>query len=729
MSPWLILVQGALSQEPPPLRLHATPGARVVALPRTDPQRLQWTVYENVVPLDDQLGLQRVNHLLGLDAVDLGGSTWVLTVWVDAPDVVASWSADSHGLRFDFALGSPHVVPVHDPPSLSELLADQAVDPPAEPTQSGLHPLLGRASSVLLDPATVDPEFPVWTPQLFGDHVELLHPPDHTDAYTLDTYRQGLVQTDDPYLIAASLYRLGQAHEALGMTREARYYYGAAQTQGRGAPALVTELAQARVALSNGAPETARAHCQSAAQAARPSQDRDVLACLALVSLETGHPAPGPTGRALARSSGRPIDLLLAGQLLVASGHPSEAAPLLDAAERSLPPGPLLRMAQATQGDAAFLQGDLDSARRHWTDAGPQGELGRTVWLRQRTVELVRTGPTTWTSILPDLVRFQDSDEPVAADAYYLEAQIAGWLSEPEGELVALGGLVERFPHRAASSDAAERLWAALDVRLSDLTRQGRWLDVAATWHDHYHPVLEPIAWAEPLQGVVQAYEVLGLPQEALDVQRTAFAIETRRGTSSPIGLIRLARLYEETDHAQDALRTLDFLDGEGLPTELRGAAWLIRGDAWMRLDDAETARGWWMRAAKRPETRDPAELRLALDDAESGRCQAALPRLTALAERDPDLVPMRDGRLHLVLARCLVEAGDTDAATLAARDAAGRSDDPEVARFATWLAQRQGDPMVEQALRADTDLWAVLSNESDAQADFNAAIAQRRGD
>ena len=140
-----------------------------------------------------------------------------------------------------------------------------------------------------------------------------------------------------------------------------------------------------------------------------------------------------------------------------------------------------------------------------------------------------------------------------------------------------------------------------------------------------------------------------------------------------------------------------------------------------------------YMSAARFSETRDEAQIRLALRDAEAGRCDQAIPSLQRL------LLPQRkrqhrsDPLPFLALARCLMAEGRIEEASEVAREAAGRILAPEDARHATYLGVSPGgdtDPAAElsrQALLTEQDVWSLLGQEDIEAARFRDEVTERR--
>ena len=134
----------------------------------------------------------------------------------------------------------------------------------------------------------------------------------------------------------------------------------------------------------------------------------------------------------------------------------------------------------------------------------------------------------------------------------------------------------------ASANVIPQLLWDVLVRRLGTLGRQERSLDLIALHRRYWRGVLEGVVQdTAALELVVDAYTQAGLDEQAIRTQREIFVIQTRLGTSLPRDLLRLAELYQAADRHDDALRTLDFIAGQGVPKELRGRRLRIGGSGY----------------------------------------------------------------------------------------------------------------------------------------------------
>ena len=698
--------------------LEPTQGATVQVFPQTDPGRLEWAVYGNVAPLDDQLG-GVVEHVLETGAQSVGSGTWLVTAWLQAGvEARGSYHWEGSLLVLDVVPAQvDDLVPVEPSPSVDELLAG-TVARTQTPYDLPLHPLHGGANTLHMDPVLRDITRVPWTAPGAPIGAE--------DWAQVDAVREVLTSTKDPVTRAAAHYRLGQLHSTLGFYRESAYYFGRAREGG--APLEIVALDQAQTAFAMGRWDEGRTFCSDAHRGGAP--EAQVLECLGIASLATGAPAPAGTGRALARASGRPDALLLAAQLMQVDGRHHEAIPLLEAIVESGEVG-LLDQANAGLGESRFYVGDYDGARDAWrlvTD----GDLGTQVWARQRLLLLVTQGPASWTTEIPDLHDRAQDTGPSGADALYLLGQISERLGDSGGALTHYHDLLVRYPARAGASDVPARQWRVLSARMKHLYETDRKVDLVTVFRDYWLDALEvQVKDPQPLKWVVETYADLGLPGEALEIQRLVYGINTRLEREDPESVLQLAQLYARTDHHSDALETIAWMREAGIPRELRGPAFLLEGDAHAALEQPEEAMRAWRTAARSADVRIAASARMALADAEADRCDAAIPALQRLAAT-PEVPEVADGRVHLALAMCLDKTGDPALTAEAAKAAAGRLEDDVSRRYAMWLADKAGreageEDLVTEAVRTGDDLWAELGRENEAHEAFTSLVNGER--
>ncbi len=711
-------------------------GAEVQRMPQVRPRRYEVIVRGNRADLAAQLEGRSVLWLDVGDAWSVGGGTWLMEFETSRADVELEIQREGDTAIFSFAPGRPELRgEPPEPVSVEELLAGVERDAAPRPALA-LHPLDGDAAYAML-PEDYKPGFPVWGPEELprGWELELLAAPRGGESwYSIDRYRQVLTETTNTRVDAYTRYRLGMAHLELGFPREAAAYLDqVVEDSGGPYPAALVHLARARAAWTVGRWDVARQRCADAFEAgARRAQ---VLECLGVVSLATADPPPSQTARALSAATGRPEATLLAAELYQRDHRHLEALPLLERAIDALE-DPLQSVALVNLGDARYALGQQEPAREAWRDASGEPDVTRVVALRQRMRKLVEEGVDTWLKTIPDLRLVGRREDRAGAEARYLLVQIAEDFDDLDGAIAELTVLADDYRRYTRGSDVLQRLWESLERRFGQLAAAGEPLRLAALYREHYRHALEPLVGStDALELVTGAFESLGLFEEALAVQREVFAVHTRQERDQPASLITLARLYVETGRPEEALRTLGYLRGlGGLSPEDRAEALLLEAEIHYEGGRLEQAVGAYRQAEQYAGTRSEASATLALIETEAGYCDRALPRLQDLVRdaEGAEVQEVAEGRVHLALARCLLERGDADAALIAAREGAGRTPDDLSRRYATWvLAQAAAaagvDGLAAEALTAGDDVWAALGREAREDEALREEIARRR--
>ena len=185
---------------------------------------------------------------------------------------------------------------------------------------------------------------------------------------------------------------------------------------------------------------------------------------------------------------------------------------------------------------------------------------------------------------------------------------------------------------------------------------------------------------------------------------------------------LHLARLYEQTGSCQDGLDTLRYLREHGAGTDTPAVS-LMTGRMLMSCEQDAQAVSHLRRAAKSPETRTEAQVRLAVIDARAGRCAAAVaPLQEHLMDGDGDWSTPDAG---LSLTRCLAALGRLEEAAAAADALLTHTDDPQLQRYVRYLATLYRDD--PGALAPGEDIWGAVSADREESAALDALIDQRR--
>lgn len=689
--------------------VEVSPDATVQVLPRTQPRTVEIVVLSNDKPLDVQLEHQRTAHVSESWSATAGSGTWFITLYVSGPeiDVRAQREADGRVAFVTRELSGPVRRVEVAPPSVEALLADRVVRRPARPARMPLNHLSGDAWIPKLDPRVVRLPVEAWRP--LGDVG------DETDPRTIDGIRKRLVTTEDPARRTALLQHLGLAHQAMGLHREARFYFDEVARQRTDWPAAAVNLHRADAALATGRWDDARQRCRDAR--AGGADDVATLTCLGGLSLATGHPAPTPTARALLAVADKPEAKLVASQLLVIDGRTGEARPVVASLDGL--PEAWMAWRDATLGDVLYAEGDLEGARSAWRDVGTSGELGRLGAQRARLFRLAGQAPSSWAGELPSLDRDAALPRSPGAEAHYLAAQIASTYDEADEAARHLTALVDRRPEITRVSDVGSRLLQVCDRRLKQLHRAERPIDEAAFYLDCWRPELDRMAIdVQAVQGVSEAFEELGLMDRALRVQRDVTASLARENREEPGALARLAHLYNEAGRHEEALETIAYTRRIRTARAVDGTLSLVEAQALNELGRPERAQAAWRRAEGDETTRADAQVQRALALAQGERCTDALPVLERFADGDADLqqgtVTQQEARL--AVSRCLLDSGDPARATAVAVVVASQDPTTGWAAQASWIAsvaaaRQEGAPVPEAPVAADP-LWAATIEE-----------------
>jgi len=575
--------------------------------------------------------------------------------------------------------------------------------------------LHGEALLPAVDPATYEPLLPVYAPGVGPGSWA-----------AIDDSREIYLESGSARERAHAVYALGWNYLDLGFTREARYYFDQLPTFEDSFDERVIALTRARVAIILGEWEEARAHLEAGWLAgAAPEQ---VLESMALVSLATSEPSATATAHALLTASGRPEAWLLAAELLQRDNHFEQSIIVLRGLESRVQPE-LRPWVSLRLGDALLATEDMDGARRAYGRAPEDLAV-----LRKIHTRLLTLPSPSWPQVIPPMRQLATGEGPRAAEALYILAQVNILFGETTSAMEDLKELEERFPKVFARSDAGERQLTLYFDALEAMHTQMRWVDIATihrqTWS---RDLLDQTTDYRPLLMVADAFEAMGLPDEARRVMGDAFHVLSSQDGDDPLLVFRLARLYADGERNPEALETLTYLGRRELPPEYRGQRALLTGRILEATGADAEAIAAYKAAARYPDTRDQAQIQLALRDARAGRCTQAIPSLHRLLMPNRKLQRVSDPLPFLALARCLMAEGREAEAAQVAREAAGRIETPTDARHAEYIGvgpANEGSAaagMSRHALLSERDIWALLGQEDLEAAAFHAEIEARR--
>jgi tetratricopeptide (TPR) repeat protein len=203
-----------------------------------------------------------------------------------------------------------------------------------------------------------------------------------------------------------------------------------------------------------------------------------------------------------------------------------------------------------------------------------------------------------------------------------------------------------------------------------------------------------------PLRAVADADARLGLGRAALEALQVVATAEGDHLLDDRATVLAVAGLYRANGQLPEALDALDFLARRAPDPVLDARARVLRARILAQQGDRDGARALYASVTSPPDAAAEANIRLALDDAESGVCDPDRLALAAAAAPLPADLP--GGVVALARSRCLGAAGRADEARAAAMDAAAGLHDPAAVALATWIG---GAPSPAGA----TDVWSRL--------------------
>lgn len=679
-----------------PLRIAAPPGATVEVLPSVEPGRVEILVHGGDRELQSLFRGAPADGVRTGRITDLGGHQ-VVTVWMQSPTDTLALLRVEEGWE-------GVAVPLSKAPTHSSRASPvECAGTPGTP----LVPLRG---------ADMVQDYPADTFVLTSPRWEAAEPSAvswaRVTALRAELFGREERAEPDP----RALYELGAQHRELGHLREAVYYFDSAATAG--APGGLAQIQRAGALLTLHAWSDARGAAEVAAKAGAP--DHAALTVLATVSMLTGDPLPVSTGRALAQSLAAPEPSLLAGALLLRAGCWTEAAPVL---ERALPmDGERGALARLLLADARLLAGDIDGADTVLGDLPADGAPAQWKGLaraRTRLLALVRQSPNLWPAQVPTLERLAASpgrssadvrsgDDVEAAEALFLLGQIGDRLGNDDLALGALGSLIQLRRGLLAGEPGA-RLLAVWTRRVTGLLDDERDIDALATHLAAWRPGLTVhMTDPAPLAAVAAAYVRVGLYDEALDTLGVVAEVEGRRALDDRGTILSVAEIYRRIGRPTQALDALDFLATRRADPAIVVNAAILRGRVLLDQGDVEGARAVWSAVIAPPAAAVEARLRIALVDAEAGRCGGV--DLLSSAALPADLAP---GRVAISRAACLATAVRFDESRTIAAQVVGQLTDPSTTAWAEVLA---GTP--------PEGMWRRIAADDAAQVALRARLA-----
>ncbi len=697
------------------LELHPSPDAKLYVLPQTRPGIVEIGVYENRAPLRQEVINWNAKELDFARAVDVGGSTTFVSVHLLREDRTLQLTKEDDHWRVDIRPAAlPSLVPPQ--PVTVEDLARGVLRRQVPPRDDLPLPLVGTARTFTLEPSSLT---------LGVGPIEMPDPPaapptslDAVSAPTwgdVERWRSALPRTRQPTIRATLYVRLGQAHAALGLHREAAYYFGEAEKWVVAPPAL--HLARAEALIRSRQYQAARDECANAVA----SEDAAVVRCFGAVALATAEPAPAEVGRLLAAVGDSPKDAWLAGELLLLDGYASEAAPLLRRAAEGLT-GTLRAMAWTAAGDAELLLSHVPEARESYLTA-QHDVFDSALTVREIATRMLDEGIARWPTYVPELNLIADRGGKGSWDALHVLSTIHRAHGDRESEAEALSALWDE-DRAVRPTWVTARFLDACGARIEQLSRDQRIAEVAALWSVCWRPpLIEDVRETAPLAHAAFAFRFLGLPEEALKIQTDLVSILAGQGRESATELGHLAELRLELGEASQAIETVGYAEKIAETPEEKANLQRILGEAALVLGDRTRAREAFARAASFPGMKERMAVRVGVIDLHEGRCADAVASLWPIPAA-PGAGKMLAGEVELELAWCLDKLGRQSDALTATRLAMGRSSDPRIQSDASWLATaislRAGVP-IENRLGSRAAELEVMRAEEEKHAAWSA--------
>ena len=699
-----------------PVRVKVGPRASVTELGTVGHDYVELIVRDTRAELDAMLRSRNTPSIRGMDAMPMSGGVWLVRVGLRDSSKDLSATIEDGELVLEVVPRTQRARPVVvETANTEQLITGELPPQPLRPVPFKLTPLPGDAQSLALQPhdyRVVLLPSPQWLPRSTWGAV------DRARNTMLSSPQESETEV-------RAQYRLGLHYLELGLGEEARHYF--ADISKRPGPVAQQELetARSRAALICGEWDEAREHLAEAWRLGAP--ESGILEGLAVVSLATNDPPRGATGRALALATAHPKARMLAAELLQRDGYIAETLSILEGLPEQLR-GEDTRRAALRLGDAYMAANNAPEAIRAWGETSP--EIAE---MRERWIDLLLSEPREWPAAIPGLVQASIPRTDGAAEALYLLAQID--IEVPVGPredaINELAAIMRRYPAKARGSDVPERFWSVYSSYVQDLAVAKRWFDIAALHETVWDSTARrAVTDGRVLVDVARAYHAVGLPDKALQILTEATQFISGSSAEDTELILYIADLYGVARQWNEGLKSLKFLEAQGIDPALRGRVAMLEARLHLGKGDQDAALGALKRAALTPEYREEATLEMAMLDAENGQCKRAVPTLRRLLFSPQAEEGYPDPEPWVALSRCLRVAGDREGAARAAKGAAERTSGDDHARYATWLAASASewqDAEAVDALKEGDDIWGLMAKEHQEAGAFEQELQARR--
>ena len=371
--------------EPTSPELRVPVGSQAVAtiLPRVNRFMVEVRMSYTKRNLASVMSGLRSRNIDSIYPINTGGGDWIIRIVLTRPDLHVDAVVVNGGL--DIWVREDEEVmytrpPLDSAPTIQQLLFADSYETFIMPPAMDIRFLYGEAMSYRTTLQDFHSDFgqPTSLPPLITDDDFQFYRNQYLDVKTcMDLCEEGGSTAPDEAICDVCEEQMGQARYELGWTylsmqqpHEARFYLEPLSVlPGKIAP-LDIALSQAQASLQVGETERVRELLRRAYLYG--ADEATIIEGIAYLSLETGIPERGTTGRLLANMTARPESVLLASELLQMDGYFEESVELLMPLYQSqvFADKPNLQKRLAIRlGDASIVAGELDAARAFYIEA------------------------------------------------------------------------------------------------------------------------------------------------------------------------------------------------------------------------------------------------------------------------------------------------------------------------------------------------------------------------
>jgi hypothetical protein len=761
---WLFLIMYSMlvwAVEPtsPELRVPVGESAVATTLPRVNPYMVEIRMSYTRSNLATVLDGLRSRHITSIHPVNTGGGDWLVRVVLNKPDLHVDAVVVNGGL--DIWVRQDEEVmysrpPLDSAPSIQELLYSEESRAFVIPPDMDLKFLYGESLAYKTSLTDFHSDFgqPTSLPSEISEDDFYYYRNQYLDVKScIDQCTEGGPDAPDEEVcfvceeqMGQARYELGWVYLSMGRAHEARFYLEPlSATPGKLSP-LNIALSQAQAALQ--VKDTKRVRELLKRAYLYGANEATIIEGLSFVSLETGSPSRGVTGRLLANLTARPESVLLAAELLQMEGYFEESydllLPLYQAQEFADNPKLLSRLALRL-GDACMVKEQLDAARGFYIFAPVELREVRNIHLNM--LEAAKSASDR-VKLLPTLRGIAMSQRGEArAEALYLSGQIDTALGTRLDAIQVWADFMRHYPKKSSETDVGARLWALYAERVYILYQNEMWMKIVETHERAWTPMMYPFVMdPEIMLFVAEAYNEIGLSEKALSALYVGFRVASENELNAPDLIFYLVELYLQTGRNVDGLSALQEIELlADSSSQLKGEYYLLKG----QLNEAlvqdyiqdmvpesdprylprftrmqkylEDAKESYLLASEDTLRKNEAFLRLGTLAAESGDCQAALSyfddsiRLEEIDESD-DYLP------HLLYAQCLEAKGREEDATETLRAVQGRLSSEDDELRVLYSLSRLLSPNDVELKEEDTDsIWGQLIEDDREQLLFES--------